>query len=278
MAGAGSPSTSSNHPQLTPAEIAMMILSFVAVLVVLTMTFGKLDEETYQLLFYLDTGICLVFQVKFFSGLFSADSKREYLKRNWIDFVASIPAVEELRFARIFQILRVIRLIRVSRSVLIPLLRQRTQTGAMGLLLATVVLISLSSILILLVEGGHPDSNINTAEEAIWWAFVTISTVGYGDYYPSTGAGRLLGGLVIIGGVGFFGVVSGYVASMFVAPDQEETVEASEARTRAELEKILAEMEDNQDAMRANQRKMEANQKQIQGQLDEIKALLQSRD
>ncbi|GLS83203.1 ion transporter [Paraferrimonas haliotis] len=267
------------HPkvefQLTPVEIAMMVLSVIAVVVVWTMTFHDIGVETYRLLFYIDTGICIIFQAKFFGGLFRSSDKMTYIKRNWIDCVASIPAIEQLRFARIFQILRVIRLIRMSRSILVPLIRQRAQTSIMGLMLATLVLVSFSSILILLIEGGNPASNINTAEEALWWAFVTISTVGYGDYYPSTSAGRILGGLVIIGGVGFFGVVSGYVASLFVHPDQEESINAYEERTNAKLQSLLEELQTNQQAMQQNQTNMESNQADIQAQLNEIKQLLQ---
>lgn len=80
-----------------PIELAMMLLSLLAVIVVLVMTFGRLDAETYRLLFFIDTGICSIFLVHFFIGLFNATNKWHFIRDHWIDFVASIPAIETLR-------------------------------------------------------------------------------------------------------------------------------------------------------------------------------------
>ena len=73
----------------------------------------------------------------------------------------------------------------------------------------------LGSISILQVETV-PESNIKTASDAIWWAFTTITTVGYGDVYPVTAGGRVIAALLIITGVGLFGTFTGFVAAWFV--------------------------------------------------------------
>ncbi|WP_372871473.1 potassium channel family protein [Shewanella sp.] len=232
-----------------PIELAMMLLSLLAVIVVLVMTFGRLDEETYRLLFMIDTGICSIFMLNFFTGLFRAKDKLFFIRHHWIDFVASIPAIEALRFARLFQILRVIRLIRMSRSLLSQVLRQRKQATLASLLVALVTILTLSSVAILLVESPAEGSNILTAEQAIWWAMVTISTVGYGDHYPVTTAGHIVGSMVIVCGVSFFGIISGYMASVFVAPDEEERQEAHAENLRQEMEQALKRMEENQAIM-----------------------------
>jgi voltage-gated potassium channel len=143
----------------------------------------------------------------------------------------------------------------MSRSLLIPLLRQRKQSTLASLLVAMVLILATASVLILLVESTEPNANIQTAEQAIWWALVTISTVGYGDFYPVSTVGHIIGGLVIISGVSFFGVISGYMASVFVAPDEQERNEAQEAQAahKAEindkLEQALERMEHNQQQM-----------------------------
>ncbi|MGX9461231.1 ion transporter [Shewanella sp. A14] len=258
----------------SPFELAMMVLSLVSVVIVLTITFGHLGAETNKVLFYIDTTICVIFLINFFYGLVKARNKTYYLRHHWIDFVASIPAIEALRIARIFQILRVIRLIRMSRSLIIPLLRQRKQSTLASLLVAMVLILATASVLILLVESAEPNANIQTAEQALWWALVTISTVGYGDYYPVSTVGHVIGGLVIISGVSFFGVISGYMASVFVAPDEQERNEAQEAQA-AHKEQINNQLTQALEQMQQNQLKMEQNQQQM---LDEIAKLRQQQD
>ncbi|WP_198780931.1 ion transporter [Shewanella putrefaciens] len=257
----------------SPFELAMMLLSLLSVVIVLVMTFGRLDGETYRLLFFIDTTICLIFMANFFIGLFRARDKTYYLRHHWIDFIASIPAIEALRIARVFQILRVIRLIRMSRSLLLPLIKQRKQTTLASLLVAMVTILTFASIIILLVESGTEGANIQTAEQAIWWALVTISTVGYGDYYPVSTAGHIVGGIVIVSGVSFFGVISGYMASVFVAPDETERQErqdAHKAEIKSELEVALARMEESQ-------KQMEQNQAQMLAKIAELKQALEDK-
>ncbi|MGL4938718.1 ion transporter [Shewanella sp.] len=261
----------------SPFELAMMLLSLISVFIVLIMTFGQVGRETYRLLFFIDTLICLIFMGNFFINLWRARDKRFYLRHHWIDFIASIPAIEALRIARVFQILRVIRLIRMSRSLLLPLIKQRKQTTLASLLVAMVTILTFASIIILIVESGTEGANIQTAEQAIWWALVTISTVGYGDYYPVSTIGHVVGGIVIISGVSFFGVISGYMASVFVAPDEAERQEqqhAHKAELKSELGLVLARMEANQRQMEQTQQQMEQNQQQMLAKIAELTAAL----
>ncbi|MGI2188657.1 ion transporter [Shewanella oncorhynchi] len=258
----------------SPFEMAMMLLSLLSVIIVLVMTFGRLDSETYRLLFFVDTSICMIFMINFFVGLIRARDKRFFIKHHWIDFIASIPAIEALRMARLFQILRVIRLIRMSRSLLLPLVKQRKQATLASLLVAMVTILTLASVIMLIVESGTEGANIQTAEQAIWWALVTISTVGYGDYYPVSTAGHIIGGVVIVSGVSFFGVISGYMASVFVAPDESERQErqdAHKADIKSELELALARMEENQ-------QKIEQNQAQMLAQIAELKQAIETKN
>ena len=80
-------------------------------------------------------------------------------------------------------------------------------------------MIIFSSIAILQVETA-PTSNIKTAEDAIWWAYTTITTVGYGDRFPVTTEGRFIATLLMTVGVGLFGTFTAYLASWFIGENK----------------------------------------------------------
>ncbi len=94
-------------------------------------------------------------------------------------------------------------------------LYRRAQSTFLAALLMSVLLIILSSVAILHVETAG-DANIRTAEDAVWWAMVTVTTVGYGDKFPLSSEGRMIGALLMTAGVGIFGTFSGFVAAWFV--------------------------------------------------------------
>ena len=90
-----------------------------------------------------------------------------------------------------------------------------------------ILVLEFGSLWILHVEQNAPGANITSASDALWYTIVTISTVGYGDRYPVTNEGRLIGSLIIVVGVGIFGTFTGYLANLFLAPRKEPaTVEA----------------------------------------------------
>jgi voltage-gated potassium channel len=73
------------------------------------------------------------------------------------------------------------------------------------------------------LEANVPDANITSASDALWYIIVTMSTVGYGDQYPITNPGRVLGTVIIVVGVGIFGTLTGYLANLFLSPGAKET-------------------------------------------------------
>ena len=85
-----------------------------------------------------------------------------------------------------------------------------------------ILVLEFGSLWILHIEQYAPGANITTAGDALWYVIVTISTVGYDDQYPVTGAGRVVGVLIIIVGVGIFGTFTGYLANLFLAPSTKQ--------------------------------------------------------
>ena len=97
-----------------------------------------------------------------------------------------------------------------------------------------IIVLEFGSLSMLRVEQNAPEANITTASDAIWYTIVTISTVGYGDQYPVTDAGRTIGAGIIVLGVGIFGTFTGYLANFFLSPRKKEQapiVNAADSRT-----------------------------------------------
>ncbi|MCM5704285.1 ion transporter [Larsenimonas salina] len=211
--------------RLSPFQIFLLFLSFYVLIAIGAQTFFQLPRELQRLFRYLDYIVCGFFFIDFCLRFKRAESKLGYMKWGWIDLLACIPLMSQFQAARLFRVILIFRLVRALRSIksLVDVVfRNRAEGVFVTAASATMLLVAFGAIAMLLIEGPVPESQINTAEEALWWAFVTVTTVGYGDYYPVTLGGRLVAVVVMIGGVGMFGSFAAYVGSLFVADENDD--------------------------------------------------------
>lgn len=152
--------------------------------------------------------------------LWTAPNRGRYFLREygWADLLASVP-LPQLKVLRVFRLARVYRLMRDVgvRRLVITVVRDRAGSALLSLLLIAILVLEFGSLEMLSLEASAPGANITTASDALWYMIVTMSTVGYGDQYPVTNPGRMLGSIVIIIGVGIFGTLTGYLANAFLA-------------------------------------------------------------
>lgn len=199
-------------------NILIIFLSIYVLIALMVDTFIKLPPEISKILHLLDHMICMIFLFDFTYRFYKAESKLSYMKWGWIDLLASIPAVDVLRTGRAFRLIRLLRILRAFKSVhhLVNHIYQKRSNSALGTaaIVATFMII-FSSIAILQVEHD-PESNILTAEDAIWWSYSTINYGAYGDKYSVTTEGRIIAGLLMTTGVALFGTVTAYMASWFM--------------------------------------------------------------
>jgi voltage-gated potassium channel len=208
-------------------SLLIIVLSIYVLLALVIDTFFKLPVEISNLLAIIDDAICIVFLLDFSIRFYKADSKLRFLKWGWIDLISSIPAIPIARIGRLFRLVRLLRILRAFRSSKILLnyiFKNRVKGTMTAVALITVLVVIFSSISILIVESD-PASNIKSAEDAIWWALVTVTTVGYGDKYPVTTEGRIIGVILMFVGVGIFGTFTAYLASWFTAGTQPNSIE-----------------------------------------------------
>ena len=206
-------------------NLLVIVLSVYVLLELLLSTFLKLSDETTLLLDYIDNGICIFFLLEFCIRFYKADNKLKFMKWGWIDLLSSIPMLDVARAGRTFRLIRLLRILRAFRSTrhLVNHLLQKKAQGAFGIVaVIALLMVIFSSIAILQVETD-PNSNIKTAGDAIWWAYVTITTVGYGDKYPVTTEGRIIAAFLMTTGVGLFGTFAGYVSSWFLSNEKKDS-------------------------------------------------------
>lgn len=212
--------------ELSFLDLLIMVLSIYVLIAIVVDTFVPLRPEVSHMLHVIDTMVCFVFLFDFVYRFAKAESKLRFMRWGWIDLLASIPNVDFLRIGRVARLFRLFRLVRAFRSthyLVSYIFRDKVKGAFTSVVILTILVIIFASIGILSFETA-PKSNIKTAGDAIWWTFTTVTTVGYGDYYPVTPEGRIIGVFLMIMGVGLFGTFTGFVTSWFMdeRKDKEE--------------------------------------------------------
>jgi len=194
-----SPGAKTDEDRINFTQIISLALSIYVLGALIVETLFKLNPETVDLLDKIDFLICFFFLYDFFSRFYKAESKLQFLKWGWIDLLSSIPVYGSLQWARAARVVRILRAFRSTKLLAQYFFRdQRLGTLGTAVLIAILMMI-FSSIAVLNFETA-PDSNIKTAEDALWWAT----------------EGRIVAVLLITSGVGLFGVYTAFVASLFV--------------------------------------------------------------
>ena len=229
-------------------EIFIGALSLLSIFNLFLVVLTRQDEDLQNVLLIMNAIFSGVFLLDFSYRLATAPSRRGYFFRHfgWADLLASLPFAQ-LKVLRIFRLSRVARLLRRVgvRTVARSLIQDRASSALLTLLLMGILVLQFGSLTILYLEQNAPGANIRTASDALWYTIVTISTVGYGDQYPVTTGGRILGAVIIVIGVGIFGTFTGYLANLFLAPKPpKEEVEVLETHERvAHLRELMAQQQ-----------------------------------
>lgn len=143
-------------------------------------------------------------------------------------------------------LLPLIRPLRLLQLVSALMLTGRLSKAAAQVRLTTYVVGSVlalwlfGALAVLEVERDAPGSNIRTLGDAVWWAFTTMTTVGYGDHAPTTGAGRVLAIGLMLSGIALLGLVTANIAAWFISQVQRET--AHEEQQTAALRELTREV------------------------------------
>ncbi len=190
-----------------------------------------------------------VFAAELLFVLVVARRKRAALRAHWLDtaiVVVTVPA-----YGRLLSSLRLVRLVRLMRLVRAGVVigralqaeRRLTSTNTFRFVsITTVFLVFIAGA----VEATVDQRDFTSFWNGMWWAMVTVTTVGYGDVVPKSVGGRVVAMVLMLVGIGFISVLTATVASLFVKSDREDehsTVTEALARIEAELVELRARLE-----------------------------------
>ncbi len=167
--------------------------------------------------------------------------KRAYLRGNWLNLIIVIGG-----FPWFWEFAPLIGLLRSFRLILVIALLLRMSKSARKLLsqhkLGTTLIVALVTMLLSGIIMSRIDPSIGSAWDGMWWAWVTMATVGYGDVVPQTGAGRLFASLVILFGVVLLSLLTANLAAFFIGSDVEK-IEHEEREADRLLKQMSARLE-----------------------------------
>jgi voltage-gated potassium channel len=191
-----------------------------------------------QTLIPVELAITAVFAAEFSMRFYAAASRGAYLRRHWIDLLALLPAIRYLRFLRLGRLVYLLQAARVLRlGMLIRLLAEFDRVGnrvrwiAAGngvhiMLLAALGFVVIGGSLVWEIEHTSNAAFANFGD-AVWWAFSTMTTIGYGQG-PATVPGRLIAAVIMVIGIGCFGLITATVAAYFIERSQGHQVSPNE--------------------------------------------------
>lgn len=236
--------------------LAMAILSIVNLVLLVVFPF---QSQYWYLVGTIEVALTVVFLIDFVYRLRTATSKWGYFyhQQGFLDLLSCLPA---LRIFRLFRILRAVRIVRrLGGPRVLRELRQELAEGALYLIIIVgITTLEVVGLLELYFEQDAPGANITTAGDALWWGYVTATTVGYGDYYPVTPGGRISALIMLTVGVGLFATFAGFLANAFLSPRSAKPAEPeSSSAELADIRALLDQQEETTRSLRAKLAQLE---------------------
>ena len=204
----------------TVYQMFIGLVMLLALAITLLYYLVPLPETVRQVLYILDSLLTPFLLYDFCARLYYDHNRLKYfVTYGWLDLLGSLPGLPALRLLRIPGLIKLLRHLQDATPVEARQAgRQRlAESTLLAVALIVIVVVTAGSILIVLIEAPVEGANIKSGSDAVWWSIVTVATVGYGDRYPVTDAGRLIGTTMIVMGVSLFSVLTSYIATQFMA-------------------------------------------------------------
>ncbi len=246
----------------TGYEVFILLLSLVSIVnlgVVVLDIFLNVDPNTRDVIAIIDTILTTFFLFDFLYRILTTSSKSGYFFKRWgwADLLACVPFLRIFRLFRVFRAGRLMRTFGV-KNMLNELINNRAGSALYIAIFGIIVVAELAAVVVLKAESYNPDANITTAGDAVWWVFVTLTTVGYGDQFPTTLVGRIAGVFVMFSGIALIGVLASFLSNFFLAPKKQpvEEVALAPSDPKAKLAQLQALLDEQEKANAALREKL----------------------
>jgi voltage-gated potassium channel len=193
-------------------------LTFLALAFLVAFSWPAFDEspsaDTLFLINFVQWLSWLAFAGDLLWGFVKSKDKKKFLLSHPLEIVAvALPMLRPLRLLRLISFgSLVLEKVSIGKSVGITI----------KVIVTTLFFGYIAAIQITITERVSPSGNIDNFSDGLWWAFTTITTVGYGDHYPTTSEGRIIAVCLMILGISLLGVISATIAAWFVRLMQDE--------------------------------------------------------
>jgi voltage-gated potassium channel len=216
-------------------EKVLFFLSIYVVIELYVSSIYAFSTQTKFLLSVIDTMICVLFLMDFFTGLYKSKQKSRFLKTHWIDFISSIPMVGILRVGRIVKIIRVLRIVRSGKVIFLVFHKNNPLKSFRNLGIIISVLIILFSISIHQLEK-EVNPYFDSLSESFWWTINTTITFSFfKDISPETFEGKVISIFLSLMGMVLFGTFISVITDYFV---EEEDVQDDVTSLHLKIDKL----------------------------------------
>ena len=225
----------------TPAgkffDIALLVAILLSIIVVMLESVTSIDQQYHQILNISEWVITILFTIEYIARIISIKRPRVYIFSFFgiVDLLSTIPkylsfffvgshaliALRALRLLRIFRILKLVRYLGASDNLKRAMMASRAKIFVF--LFAVIILCSILGTVMYLVEGSS-GSGFTSIPRSVYWAIVTLTTVGYGDIHPITPLGQLIASMIMILGYGIIAIPTGIISAEYVKSTEKDTI------------------------------------------------------
>lgn len=201
-------------------ELTVITFTIYVLLSLIVQIFFNINQEITKLLNFFDLVSCFIFLIDWGIRYRIAKKKFKFFIRNFLDLIASIPLLFIFQYVGYLKVIRLINLFRLIKIIggVNRIVTFSTENKFEFLKIAFVGLFILTMLTspVLILHFEQNDGNIKTAYDALWWTWCTLTTIGYGDFYPVTAMGRIITVIVTTGGIALFGIGSTLIINNIV--------------------------------------------------------------